>query len=160
MEDGWGDFFAAQVGGSAALLGLLFVGVSLNLSQVLKSNGLANRALIALLLLLIVMIVSLIFLIPKIGDFWLALLMTGIGTALLVGGNIIQAAIAHGSRGRKVISTLNIIAFEISAVPYAVAGALFFFGHGSGIYWAAAATIFSIIKATIDAWVLLVEINR
>ena len=34
---GWEGFFAAQVGASAALAGLIFVGVSLNLAKVLDS---------------------------------------------------------------------------------------------------------------------------
>jgi hypothetical protein len=32
----WGNFFIAQVGASAALAGLIFVGVSINLERILK----------------------------------------------------------------------------------------------------------------------------
>jgi modulator of FtsH protease len=33
-------------------------------------------------------------------------------------------------------------------------------GGASGFYWIAAGVIISFIKAVMDAWVLLVEINR
>jgi hypothetical protein len=44
--------------------------------------------------------------------------------------------------------------------PFIVGGVLLLFGIESGFYWIAAGVIVSFIKAVIDAWVLLVEINR
>lgn len=43
MDDAWQVFFAAQVGASAALLGLLFVGASLNLDKILAGPLLPRR---------------------------------------------------------------------------------------------------------------------
>lgn len=160
MTDAWGNFFAALVGASAALLGLLFVGVSLNLSQVLKWRGLASRALVAMLLLLIVMIVSLIFLLPGVGLRALGVLVTGIGLATVVGGTVIEASIPRSTAVPRYTQALNFLLFEISAIPYVAGGILLFLGETSGAYWVAAATILSTVKAVVDAWVLLVEINR
>ena len=42
---GWETFFTAQVAASATLVGLLFVGVSLNLKMILSNDGLPDRAL-------------------------------------------------------------------------------------------------------------------
>lgn len=64
MTDAWANFLVAQVGASAALLGLLFVGVSLNLSKILSMPPLPNRALLAMMLLLGVLIASMLLLIP------------------------------------------------------------------------------------------------
>jgi hypothetical protein len=41
---GWESFFVAQVGASAAVAGLVFVGVSINLDKILKYAGLPGRA--------------------------------------------------------------------------------------------------------------------
>ena len=61
---GWENFFMAEVGASAALTGLLFVGVSINLTRIISLPGLPNRALLALVLLLTIMIVCSLLLVP------------------------------------------------------------------------------------------------
>lgn len=53
----------------------------------------------------------------------------------------------------------NLVLLEIGILPF-VGGVLLLFGIESGFYWIAAGVIVSFIKAVIDAWVLLVEINR
>ncbi len=45
---GWENFLVAQVGASAALAGLVFVGVSINLARILSSGSLPEYALEAL----------------------------------------------------------------------------------------------------------------
>jgi hypothetical protein len=62
--NGWENFFIAEVGASAALLGLIFVGVSINLTRILSIPGLPNRALLALIILLTILIVFSLLLIP------------------------------------------------------------------------------------------------
>ncbi len=52
---GWENFFIAEVGASVALTGLIFVGVSINLTRILSLTGLPNRALLALTLLLTIL---------------------------------------------------------------------------------------------------------
>ena len=54
---GWENFFIAEVGASAALLGLIFVGVSINLTRIISIPGLPNRALLALIILLTILVV-------------------------------------------------------------------------------------------------------
>jgi hypothetical protein len=39
--DGWGQLFLAEAGASAALAGLLFVAISINLTKILEVRGLA-----------------------------------------------------------------------------------------------------------------------
>jgi hypothetical protein len=50
--EAWQPFFAAELGAAAALGGLLFVSLSLNLTKILSYPALPVRALIALVLLL------------------------------------------------------------------------------------------------------------
>src|ERR1700733_14931998 len=54
---GWDDFLAAGVGTSAALAGLLFVVVAVNLSSILKYPHLPARAIEALTTLLCVLVI-------------------------------------------------------------------------------------------------------
>jgi hypothetical protein len=60
----WTDFFIAGAGASAALTGLVFVAVSINVDRILRFRGLPERAQATLMLLLGVVLVSLIGLIP------------------------------------------------------------------------------------------------
>src|SRR5579862_5023463 len=61
---GWESFFVAEVGASAALTGLIFVGVSINLPKIIASPGLPGRAFEALLVLLAVLVTSSLLLVP------------------------------------------------------------------------------------------------
>jgi hypothetical protein len=45
----WHDFFIACAGASAALMGLIFVGVSINLTRILSFPTLPGRALISMM---------------------------------------------------------------------------------------------------------------
>ena len=54
----WESLFVAEAGASAALAGLLFVALSINLERILKGSGLPGRAGEAIVLLLTVLVVS------------------------------------------------------------------------------------------------------
>lgn len=58
------DFFMAQVVASAALAGLLFVGLSINMAKIIANPALPSRALQALTLLFSILIVVSIQLVP------------------------------------------------------------------------------------------------
>jgi modulator of FtsH protease len=45
-------------------------------------------------------------------------------------------------------------------VPYAIAGITIMLQGLAGLYWLVPAMLFSFIKAIVDSWVLLVEIDR
>ena len=68
----WGAFFLAAAAATAALSGLIFVGLSVNIRTVLNTekrdgqNFLTGRALEALAALLIVLVISLVGLTPGI----------------------------------------------------------------------------------------------
>ena len=54
----WSDFALAQLGASAALLGLVFVGLSINLRDVIGSTSLVNRAAEAVIALVGVLVAA------------------------------------------------------------------------------------------------------
>ena len=62
--DGWGNLFLAGAGASAALAGVLFVAMSINLERILQGAGLPGRAGEAIVLLVAVLVVSMLGLVP------------------------------------------------------------------------------------------------
>jgi hypothetical protein len=160
--ESWESFFLGQLGASAALGGLLFVAVSLNVTQISAVGGLADRALLALSLLLAVLVASSVMLIPGQPDFVVGIevLVVGIGLAMLVAA---KRARSFGQAGPpdRAKSLVSATLLAIAIVPYFAGGAMIAAGKPSaGLYFVAAAIIFSFVKAVLDAWVLLVEINR
>ena len=75
----WSDFFVAVAGASAALTGLVFVAVSINIERILKLQGVTARALATLLLLLGALVVSLLALAPGLSRVALGLLLLAQG---------------------------------------------------------------------------------
>jgi hypothetical protein len=144
----WTTFFTAQLGAAATLGGLVFVGLSLNLTKILSFPALPNRALLALGVLLIILVVSSLILIPGqstelIGFEILvaALLATVVAGSMEV--RILRSTLLQ-NRG-KFIGDMIFLGFAL--VPYAVGGAQMLGGRSVGLYWVAAGVIVSFIKA-------------
>jgi hypothetical protein len=157
----WDNFFTAQVGASAALLGLLFVSISINLTRILSLPTLPGRAFGALMVLLVVLIVSSLLLVPQQP-------MALIGAEILVIGAIAWVGIAridmgvlnsagpdHKQRVRGLI-VLN----QASLILYMACGIVTLSVGKVGLYLLVPAIIASFVKAALDAWVLMIEINR
>jgi modulator of FtsH protease len=158
----WADFFAAQVASSAALAGLLFVGISLNLKTILSAPFLPLRALLALALLIGILVVASLMMMPGQTRIAVAVEVLAVGVVAWGGGSFVEVRgwRSIGQGGSWATYSANALLLQLATVPYLVAAALLFAGNDAGLYWLAAAVILSTIKAVVDAWVLLVEINR
>ena len=158
---GWENFFIAEVGASAALTGLIFVGVSINLTRILTFPRLPSRALLALILLFTILIVSSLLLVPG------QTLMLA-GTEVLIAGlvvwtiaTIIDVRILQKTDPQYRRSfAVNMVLTQLAVLPYIIAGITILVIGAAGLYWLVPAVLFSFIKALLDAWVLLIEINR
>ena len=62
--DGWDSFFVAGTGAAAALTGLVFVALSINLTQILSAPGLPGRAGETIAMLTEAVVISLLGLVP------------------------------------------------------------------------------------------------
>jgi hypothetical protein len=159
--DAWQPFFAAQLGAAATLVGLLFVGLSLNLTRILTYPALPTRALMALILLVITLVVSSLMLIPGQAANAIAIEILAVG---VIGWVSVTAMDLHVLRYGKLRHRGgyigNMILLQVAALPYVVGGALLLGGSSSGLYLVSLGVIVSFVKALLDAWVLLVEINR
>ena len=164
--DAWNEFFLAQAGAAGVLTGLVFVGVSINLEKIVSDprSGLAGRAAEALILLVAVLVASVLLLVPGQGTTLVGVEVLGVGLISYVWIVAIQlvrlsswGAMRPDLRGTFV---LRVVLGQIAIIPVVIAGIAILAGGLGGLYWLVAGTIFSIIVALFDAWVLLIEINR
>ena len=157
----WSDFCVAQVGASAALLGLRFVGVSINLGRILTLAGLPDRALLALVLILNVLVTATLMLVPGQPLRLLGAEVLIAGTVVWGVGTRLQSRAFRGNPDRNRAATIgNLLLLEFAALPFVVAGVALLLGYPAGLYGIVAGILASFIKAVADAWVLLIEINR
>ncbi len=157
----WSGFFSAEVGASAALAGLIFVAVSINLSQIVKQKQLVSRSAKALLSLMSVLFTSSLCLIPDMSRSILGYELAALGIVIWAGTTLSQYGAAHRNLyvGAKT-KVFHFVLTEISAIPFVAGGLSLAWGFGGGLYWLAAGTVLSLANALFDAWVLLIEIQR
>jgi hypothetical protein len=156
----WHDLFVATASASAALAGLVFVAVSINIERILKYPGLPERALETVLLLLGVLLVSIVGLIPAQSDAALGIELLVITIA--IGGVIVALPATHEIEEPEPRSWLwSRWAVRLAGtVPLIVGGASVLASTGGGLYWVVGGIVFAIVGAISNAWVLLVEILR
>lgn len=156
----WKDLFVAVAGASAALTGLLFVAVSINLERILKFPGLPERALETLLFLVSALLVAIVGLIP--GQSHVALGLELLVVSLVAATVILRLPTLRMSDDAVQRSwVLTRWGVRLAAtVPFVVGAASVLAECGGGLYWVVAGVVFAIIGAVASAWVLLVEILR
>jgi hypothetical protein len=159
--DGWGELFLAEAGASAALAGLLFVAISINLTKILEVRGLVGRAGEAIVLLVAVLIVSTLVLVPDQPR-------VALGTELLVTGLlawsipvVIHARAVRGGIGpSRPVLVARVAMAQLAVLPFLVAGVSLLLRAGGGLYWLVPGVVMCLVVAVLNAWVLLIEILR
>jgi hypothetical protein len=162
MIEPWANFLIAQVGASAALLGLVFVSISLNLPKILSNPYLPDRALMTMALLLAILLVASLLLIPGQPTWMMAAeILVVAAPAWAIGSGIeIRTFAQPGGYVPLPVQIVKFLVLESASLFYFIAAALLALGHAGALYWVAAAILVSILRAAFDAWVLLIEINR
>jgi hypothetical protein len=158
--EAWHDFFIAEAGASAALAGLLFVALSLNITRILDQHAwLVARAAQSVAAMMLVLLVASIALLPialgKQGLWWL--ILTIAGTIFTARATLAQAGVPPAYRRYAI---LNAVANLLLYVPAVAGSVIVTAGNPEGIGWMAFALIYALVYATYNAWVLLVEILR
>ncbi|MFW3170985.1 hypothetical protein [Geodermatophilus sp. CPCC 206100] len=161
LAGSWSDFSVAVVGASAALTGLLFVAVSINIEQILATGALAARALCTMLLFVVPLVVGVLLLVP--GQSPSALGVELIATGVVAGTGLLRVN-RPANRGdlEPPLSWLLIRLGPSLAVPASLVGGgtSLLAGAGGGLYWVVPAMVAAFLGGLATVWVLLVEIRR
>ncbi len=116
--EAWAAFFTAEAGGSAALAGLIFVAVSINLAQIVGQRNLVARSAKAIYTLTGVLLASTFCLVPAQRPAVLAWEMTLLGAILWLATTVSQWGASH--KNSFVLPHQRVIHFiltQLSSVP-------------------------------------------
>jgi modulator of FtsH protease len=157
----WDSFFVATAGAAAALAGLLFVAISINVKEILSYSWLPARAAGTIAMLVAALVESGLALMPGQSIRWLGgeLLVVGVAlTAVIVPQQVASLSQPSEEFRRQMVSWA--VATMLATVPAPVAGIVFLAGSTAGGYVLAASILVSFMVSVLNAWVLLVEILR
>jgi modulator of FtsH protease len=159
----WQNFFIAVAGATAALTGLLFVAISINLERILAFPALPGRAGETLIILGNALVVSVLALVPGQDPELLGAEVTVLAVFAISMPVRLQLA------ARRVDPDLvknpawfwsRFATVMVATVPFLVAGLTLLAGAGGGLYWLVPGVCFALIVAVANGWVLLIEILR
>ena len=157
----WQTFFSVQAECAATLTGLVFVAVSINLTRVLASPGLPGRAAESIAQFLQVFFICSTGLIP--GQNASALGLESVVFVLLCW--LLQTfSQVNYSRSRsghpKWWLVARTVKTHLGSIPLFVASFYLLEGSPSGLYWLVPGFLLSFLAGVVNAWILLIEINR
>jgi hypothetical protein len=153
-------FFTATIAASAALTGLLFVALSINLKKILDEKALTTRAAETLAAMLLVVVASAVTLIPQsIRLMGLEILIAVVPMLIVtVTRQIIQRRQRRDDPLYWTISRM--VSTGLTTIPGTIAGFSLAFHAGGGFYWLAATALLGIVGGVYSTWVLLIEVIR
>jgi hypothetical protein len=160
QPDQWHDLFIAVAGAAAALTGLIFVAVSINLKQIIEYPGLPHRAVETLAVMTGVLLLSVFALIP--GQSRQALGIEALALGAVGGGYLLIKRLRMPRKKDDPVlwTTVPIAVVLAGSVPMVAGGISLLAGGGGGLYWFVANTMLGIVGVILNAWILLVEIQR
>jgi hypothetical protein len=158
---GWDSFLEVQAGTSASLLGLRFVSLSINISRIVASRSLPNRALESLVILFLNLLVASLFLVPSQSVTTLGAEIMCLVIATWVGVTMLQVSTYRkkdSSMPRRALAST--VLGQLVSISWVLAGAMLFAEDTGALFWFIPAFLMSYFLGLLNAWVLLVEINR
>lgn len=157
----WSNFLVAAAGAAAALTGLIFVAISINLAKILEYPGVSIRASEALIALLDVLLISIVALAPNQPKRALAvefLAIAGISWLAIVAGHL--RSVSFGLRVSVWFFAIRVALYHMALLSFIAAGASLLFARRGAMYWLIPGCVFSFVAGIQGAWVLLIEIVR
>ena len=162
----WHDFLVTAAQAGAALAGLVFVGISINLEMIMSNPtyGLPGRALEALVMLMAVLVVCSALLLPAQGMVLAGVEVLAVGIANWV--IIVAIQLLHFRDWQSPEPHLRrtfvwrVVLGQAATLPFVASGVAVLGWGVDGLYLLAVGVILSFLAAVAEAWVLLVEIQR
>jgi hypothetical protein len=155
----WHDFFIGTIGAAAALTGLLFVAISINLDQILKYAGLPGRAAGTLGMLVSALLVSGFALAPGQSDRILGIEIATVG-AIVALQAVWVSRVGETPGGRATWRIEHMATLLLPSIGLLAGGISLIAAGGGGLYWVLGGILLAFVSASVNAWVLLVEIKR
>lgn len=162
MTEDWGEFFVAIAGAAAALAGLIIVAMSVTIKEILASSSLPSRAATTVSSMVLILVIAVLSLIPHQPDIALGMEILVASLIGLVPPVVMILRMATDSSYRRSASSIAFIgALCIVPVVLAVLGGVFMIaGNTVALALLAAAIVAVLASSMLNAWVLLVEIQR
>ena len=159
--EGWTEFCLAQIGASAALAGLVFVGVSINLTRIIVIPQLVTLALEAILTLATVLGVCSILLVPDQPVDRVGVEILGFSLLLWITITVLQRRTYRRAPAEyRGDYWKHFIPGQVALFAFIAAGAWLLVGGDDGLILYLPGTLLCYAAALNYAWVLLIEINR
>jgi len=158
IED-WGNFGAVAGSANGALVGLLFVAISLNRDRIAGHPGLRAGALQTLMVFMLPLIIALLLLTPH-QPVWvlgIELIILGVTHGLglaAVGRAKRQTGERPHLRAARLVDIITPNVFTTALVL--AAGASVLAGHASGLYLLVPTVVFSLVGGIANAWIFLI----
>ncbi|WP_312179441.1 hypothetical protein [Arthrobacter sp.] len=158
--EAWSEFNVAMLGGTAALVGLLIVAMSVNIKDILAAEPLPARAAAAVATLTLALVVCALGLVPG-QPLWAYGAEAAVGTAVLAVVVIRAVRSVYRSqgapRGTRFPKAVLILA---PVLAYAGGSVLLLAGDAAGLAWLGTGAVLGVIGGASFAWVALIEILR
>jgi len=161
LTAGWSEFYVATAGAAAALAGLLIVAMSVTIKEILASTVLPSRAGATISSMALILVVATLGLIPGQPAVALGLEVVAASVIALYPVAVMTRRVFTDPTWRHPVS--NALRVALALVPVLcvlVGGILVTAAASAGLSWIAAGIVLIFITAVLNAWVLLVEIQR
>ncbi len=150
----WSNFGQVVGASSGALVGLLFVALSINGSRIAHNRSLRASARQTLVLFILPLVASILLLTPA-QPHWvlatelIALAVLG-GLSLVIQGRAKKSSSKDESRLERTLghNSSNLV----TTLCMLFAGVSFLVGRGGGLYWLLPAVVFAFVSGTLHAW--------
>lgn len=156
----WTDFNVAMVGATAALVGLVIVAVSVNVSDVVKSRSLTARLAAVIATLVVALAGSAIALIPDVASHGYGLCVALLGAVSMVfHAHAVRQIYATPARSNW-LQHLQALVGALAPLAFMLGGLLLIAGNPAGLLTIACASILAIAYTVGIAWIALIEVLR
>ena len=158
IED-WGNFGAVAGSASGALVGLLFVAISLNRDRIARHPRLRASAVQTLMVFMLPLIIALLLLTPHQPS-------VALGIEIIILGVVHRLGLAMVGRGKRetdggsntrLARLVDVITPNmLTTVLVLAAGATVLVGHANGLYLLVLAIVVALISGVANAWLFLI----
>ena len=131
----WHELFVGVAGAAAALTGLLFVSLSINLQQILKQVWLPRRAGLTVMLLFETLVIAILGLVPGQPPVALGVELLGLGVGVWLFATGVYTVRRPPVDPFRAPIVVGVVTSQLATLPVIVAGASLVAQRGGGLYW-------------------------